>query len=52
MNSGHPLSPHQVLDTILEGVQRPEDLQLAEALGVDFVQGFLFREKFILVRHD
>lgn len=38
--------------TILEGVERPEDLQLAEALGVDFVQGFLFREKFILINHQ
>ena len=32
--------------TILEGVETPRQLSLAHALGVDAVQGFLFREKF------
>ncbi len=32
--------------TILEGVETPQQLALARALGVDAVQGFLFRERF------
>lgn len=32
---------------ILEGVEREEDLLFARQLGVDYVQGFLYREQFI-----
>lgn len=32
---------------ILEGVETLEDLEFANTLGADFVQGFLFRDKFI-----
>ncbi|WP_269531551.1 EAL domain-containing protein [Chitinimonas sp. BJYL2] len=31
---------------ILEGIERPEDLALAHALGVDCVQGFVYRNQF------
>lgn len=31
---------------ILEGIERPEDLELAHALNVDCVQGFLYRKQF------
>ncbi|SFZ70461.1 EAL domain-containing protein [Chitinimonas taiwanensis] len=31
---------------ILEGIERQEDLELAQALGVDCVQGFLYRKQF------
>lgn len=31
---------------ILEGVERPEDLETAHALGVDCVQGYLYRKHF------
>ena len=34
--------------TILEGVETPLHLALAEELGVDAVQGFLFRDRFVL----
>lgn len=34
---------------ILEGIEREEDLELARALGVDCVQGFLYRRQFISV---
>jgi EAL domain-containing protein (putative c-di-GMP-specific phosphodiesterase class I) len=34
--------------TILEGVETPRHLALAEGLGVDAVQGFLFRDRFVL----
>jgi EAL domain-containing protein (putative c-di-GMP-specific phosphodiesterase class I) len=35
--------------TILEGVESAEDLDLARDLGVDLVQGYLFRERFVRV---
>jgi len=35
---------------ILEGVETQEDLTFARELGVDYVQGFLFKSKFINVR--
>lgn len=31
---------------ILEGVETKEDLELAQQIGVDYVQGFLFKDKF------
>lgn len=34
------------IETILEGVETSEQLELAESLGVDMVQGFLFRDRF------
>lgn len=34
---------------ILEGVETQEDLAFARLIGVDYVQGFLFRERFIQV---
>lgn len=33
--------------TILEGIETPRHLALAQGLGVDAVQGFLFRERFV-----
>ena len=33
--------------TILEGVETEEDLEIAREVGVDFVQGYLFKNKFI-----
>ncbi len=38
------------IHSVLEGVETQEDLRCAESLGVDFVQGFLFREHFQLVQ--
>ncbi len=35
--------------TVLEGVEVREDLAIADALGVDLVQGYLFRDDFITV---
>jgi EAL domain-containing protein (putative c-di-GMP-specific phosphodiesterase class I) len=35
--------------TVLEGVERPEDLDAARELGVDCAQGFLFREQFLVI---
>lgn len=35
---------------ILEGVETQSDLTLARELGVDFAQGYLFREHFLYVR--
>lgn len=35
---------------ILEGIETPEDLEFARSLGVTYVQGFLFKDKFIKVR--
>ncbi len=35
--------------TILEGVQREEDLQIAKDVDVDYVQGYLFKNEFISV---
>jgi EAL domain-containing protein (putative c-di-GMP-specific phosphodiesterase class I) len=35
--------------TVLEGVERPGDLAVAEALQIDLVQGYLFRDDFITV---
>ncbi len=32
---------------ILEGIESMEDFKIAKQLGVDYVQGFLFRDKFI-----
>lgn len=34
------------IQTILEGVETPEQLRTAEDLGVDLVQGYLFRSQF------
>ena len=36
--------------TILEGVETAEDLAQARAMGVDYVQGYLFRDEFITRR--
>lgn len=33
--------------TVLEGIETSADLAVAEALGVDLVQGFLFRDRFV-----
>ena len=35
---------------ILEGIETEEDLDFAKKLGVDYVQGFLYRPQFINVR--
>ena len=32
---------------VLEGIETTEDLDFARQLGVDFIQGFLFRDRFI-----
>lgn len=37
--------------TILEGIETERDLLQARELGVDFVQGYLFRPEFITRRH-
>ena len=37
--------------TVLEGVETPADLALAVELGVDLVQGHLFRDRAIVARH-
>lgn len=36
--------------TILEGIETEEDARFAQFLGVDFIQGFLFRDRFIQKR--
>ena len=36
--------------TVLEGVETPEHLALAQQLGMDLVQGYLFRAQFLTVR--
>lgn len=36
---------------ILEGVENEADLRFAQHLGVDYIQGFLYRELFRLERH-
>ncbi|MCG6656695.1 EAL domain-containing protein [Halomonas campisalis] len=36
--------------TVLEGIESEADLGFARQLGVDFVQGFLYRERFSLIR--
>lgn len=38
--------------TILEGVETKKDLEIAKEIGVNYVQGFLFKEKFISVWND
>lgn len=35
--------------TVLEGIETSADLGVAEALGIDLVQGFLFRDRFVAV---
>ena len=35
--------------TILEGVETKEDLKVAQEAGVDYIQGYLFKDKFINV---
>ncbi|WP_294885569.1 MULTISPECIES: EAL domain-containing protein [unclassified Sulfurimonas] len=35
-------------EVILEGIETEDDLYLAKECRVDFVQGFLFKEQFIL----
>lgn len=35
---------------ILEGVENQDDLEFARSLGVDFVQGFYFRDRFLTVK--
>lgn len=36
--------------TVLEGVETLDDLHLARELEVDFVQGYLFKEEFLLIK--
>ncbi|WP_293933140.1 EAL domain-containing protein [Iodobacter sp.] len=36
--------------TVLEGIETPEQLEIARQLNVDMVQGFLFKQRFIQVR--
>jgi len=36
--------------TVLEGVEQPEHLALAQQLGMDLVQGYLFREQFRVIQ--
>jgi EAL domain-containing protein (putative c-di-GMP-specific phosphodiesterase class I) len=38
--------------TVLEGVERAEDVDLARALGIPLVQGTLFSDRFVRVRPD
>jgi len=39
--------------TILEGVENQEDLEIAKIIGVDYIQGYLFKDKFTTVwRND
>lgn len=38
------------IHTVLEGVESRRHLSIAKALGVDFVQGFLFSDAFVLVK--
>lgn len=33
--------------SVLEGVEKHSDLMLAREMGFDYVQGFLFRERFL-----
>ena len=33
--------------TVMEGIESEEDLKIAQEIGVDFVQGYLFRDEFI-----
>ena len=35
--------------TILEGVETLEDLEIARSVGVDYIQGYLFKDKFTTV---
>ncbi|MDF1876489.1 EAL domain-containing protein [Sulfurimonas sp. SAG-AH-194-L11] len=35
--------------TVLEGIENNEDLKIAQALGVDYIQGYMFKDKFINV---
>ena len=35
--------------TILEGVETQKDLQIAKSAGVDYIQGYLFKNKFISI---
>lgn len=34
-------------ETILDGIESELDLELAKEIGVDFVQGYLFKKEFI-----
>lgn len=36
--------------TVLEGIESHADLAIAEALGVDLVQGYLFRDQFVTAK--
>lgn len=36
--------------TVLEGIETRADLAVAEALGIDLVQGYLFRDQFVTTR--
>ena len=38
---------NNIKQTILEGVESELDLELAKEIGVDFVQGYLFKKEFI-----
>lgn len=38
--------------TILEGVETKEDLKIAQDLGIDYVQGYLFKQEFISIWND
>ena len=35
------------IQSVLEGVETPEHFRLAQELGVDMVQGFLFKDSFL-----
>ena len=35
--------------TILEGVETEQDLQIAKDIGVDYIQGYLFKSEFISI---
>lgn len=38
--------------TVLEGIETPDDLAFARAAGFDWVQGFLFRDRFVCWQPD
>ncbi|MBK6684270.1 MAG: EAL domain-containing protein [Deltaproteobacteria bacterium] len=38
------------IHTVLEGIESRRDLSFARSLGVDFIQGFLFRDAFVTVK--
>lgn len=38
--------------TILEGIETEQDLKLAQKLNVDFIQGFYYKDKFIVAKNQ